>query len=332
MNVLSCMAAKVPGVMVGTAPGASYWLLRTEDANSEYLIEEHNWASGAEFADSAGADLINSSLGYTTFDDKSTNHKYADLDGKTAPATKAAAIAAKKGLIICNAAGNEGDGDWRYIGAPADAEGILTVGGVDPEGIAAAFSSLGPASDGRLKPNVAAQATETIVASVSGNFYPSQGTSFASPILCGMVACLLQANPGRLPADVIKAIELSGNKYHNPDSVLGYGIPDFIRANRFLGGDKDFDYGKDQVEATPAETFGDSIMLTVYLAKEQKVEIKIKNGSGKEVFMGTYSGNTGFNKFHRIQLKNLGELAAGKYQLEVHINGKKRFAYNVKKK
>ncbi|HYG14820.1 MAG TPA: S8 family serine peptidase [Bacteroidia bacterium] len=331
MNVLSCMAAKTPGIMVGTAPGASYWLLRTEDANSEYPIEEHNWATGAEFADSAGADLINSSLGYTTFDDKSMNHKYSDLDGKTSPATKAATIAAKRGLIICNAAGNEGDGEWRYIGAPADAEGIITVGGVDPTGAVASFSSLGPASDGRLKPNVAAQATEAIVASVSGNFYPSQGTSFATPILCGMVACLLQANPDKSPAEIIKAIEMSGNQYHHPDSVLGYGIPDFIKANRFLGGDKAFDYDKDQIESAPDEAMGDSLMLTVYLVKAQKVEVTLKNGSGKEVKSGVYPGNTSFNNFYRIQLEGLDKLGAGQYQLEVYINGKKKYTYNVKK-
>lgn len=331
MNVLSCMAAKTPGVMVGTAPGASYWLLRTEDANTEYPIEEHNWATGAEFADSAGADLINSSLGYTTFDEKLMNHKYSDLDGKTSPATKAAAIAAKKGLIVCNAAGNEGDGDWKYIGAPADADGIITVGGVDPDGAPASFSSFGPSADGRLKPNVAALAVEAIVASVSGNFYPSQGTSFATPILCGMVACLLEANPGKSPAEVIKAIEMSGSKYHKPDSVLGYGIPDFVKANRFLGGDKTFDYGKDQIESTPAETIGDSVMLTVYLAKEQKVEVKLKNGSDKEIKSAIYPASTAFNNFYRIQLENLGKLKAGQYDLEIYINGKKKYIYNLKK-
>ncbi|MFI5219677.1 MAG: S8 family serine peptidase, partial [Bacteroidia bacterium] len=152
--VLSIIGGNWPGNIVGTAPHAKFWLLRSEDAATEYLIEEYNWAEAAEFADSVGADVINSSLGYTEFDDPAHNHTYNDMDGNTAPSTRAADFAAKKGMIVCNSAGNSGNDPWNFIGAPADADSILAIGAVDDLENYASFSSNGPTSDGRVKPDV----------------------------------------------------------------------------------------------------------------------------------------------------------------------------------
>ena len=155
--VLSTMGANWPGQMVGTAPKADYWLIRTEDGDSECLIEELNWVSGAEFADSLGADVINSSLGYTTFDDPTLDHSYEDMDGNTTPVTIGADMAVSKGMIVVNSAGNSGGSFWQYIGAPADGDSVFSIGAVDGLGNYAYFSSTGPTYDGRMKPNVVAQ-------------------------------------------------------------------------------------------------------------------------------------------------------------------------------
>lgn len=168
-NVLSTMAGYSEGQLIGTAYKADYLLLRTEDASTEKLIEEANWLIAAEFADSAGADLINSSLGYTTFDDPKTDHRYKDLDGNTTIITKAADLAAAKGIVVVNSAGNDGSNSWKYISAPADADSILAVGAVDASGNYAAFSSIGPSYDGRVKPDVAAQGQNAIIGYPNGN-------------------------------------------------------------------------------------------------------------------------------------------------------------------
>ncbi len=234
--VLSTMGAYLPGQMVGTAPKASYFLLRTEDGATENLIEELNWASGAEFADSAGADVINSSLIYTTFDNPALNHTYQDMDGNTTPITIAADIAASKGIVVCNAAGNSGNSaTWPYIGAPADGDSVFTAGAVTSSGSYASFSSKGPTSDGRLKPNVVAQGSGTTVISPwSGSVTTGSGTSFASPITAGMVTSLWQAHPEKTNMEIMYAVEQSASQYSNPDTLRGFGIPDYFNANKIL--------------------------------------------------------------------------------------------------
>ncbi len=244
--VLSCMGGNFPGQLIGTAPRASYWLLRSEDGGSEYIIEEYNWVSAAEFADSAGVDVINSSLGYTTFNDPSQDHTYADMNGDTAPATIGADMAAKKGMLVVNSLGNEGSSSWYYLSAPSDGDSVLGIGAVDGSGIYAGFSSHGPSYDGRVKPDVVAQGSGVyIVDPYSGGFTYGGGTSFSSPILAGMATCLWQANPSLSNMQIADAIRQSGSKYLSPDDMLGHGIPDFIEANSILTiiggpGDKDF--------------------------------------------------------------------------------------------
>ncbi len=234
MCVLSCMAGNQPSVLLGTAPDASYYLFRTEDAPTEYLIEEDNWVAAAELADSLGVDVINSSLGYSQFDDPMMNHFYSELNGSKTRITQGANLAFQKGILVFTSAGNEGDNAWRHILAPSDGENVIGVAAVDKKGIRASFSSVGPAYGGAIKPNVAAMGSLTYLITSAGVPGYSSGTSFSSPVLAGMGACLLQANPYSDVKLVKKAIEQSANRYTYPDSLTGYGIPDFDKADKYL--------------------------------------------------------------------------------------------------
>jgi len=222
MQVLSCIASNREGVMIGSAPGANYLLFRTEDANVEMPYEEAYWIRAAEQADALGVDVITSSLGYNTFDDERYNHKISDLDGKTTLISRAAEIAAKRGILVVSSAGNEGDNSWKKLTVPADSEHVIAVGAVDKDGDVAGFSSRGPAADGRIKPDVAALGKRTAVASASGYIVKSNGTSYSAPIMAGALATAMQYN-GMTAAEVRNTL-LSGTL---PDTITGYGIPDF---------------------------------------------------------------------------------------------------------
>lgn len=228
-SVLSCMGASLEGSMIGTAPKASFLLLRSEDASSEYIIEEANWLFAAEYADSVGVDLINSSLGYTTFDDAKTDHTYAQLDGNTTIAARAADWAASVGIICVISAGNDGNSAWKYISTPADADSVLTIGGVDANKLYAKFSSQGIPNDIRIKPDVVAMGQSVAVIAPSGNVSTASGTSFSAPILCGMVAGYWQANPTLTATQVMENVRNSGSQAAKPDKILGYGIPNLFR-------------------------------------------------------------------------------------------------------
>ncbi len=232
--VLSCMAGNSPGNLIGTAPKASYYLLRSEDVFSEKIIEENNWVVAAELADSLGVDIITTSLGYSTFDIASQNHTYADLNGRTSVASIASTMAARKGIFLLNAAGNDGNNPWHYIGIPADADSILTVGSVNGSGIHSGFSSVGPTADGRIKPDVSTMGEGTYVCQPNGMFAAGNGTSFACPVMAGAVACLWQANPGRTNMQVLNAIRTSSSKNGNMDNDYGWGIPDLCLADAIL--------------------------------------------------------------------------------------------------
>jgi subtilisin family serine protease len=229
-NCLSVMASNLPGIMVGTAPAASYWLFRTEEVTTEYPVEEHFWAVGAERADSLGADMISSSLGYTDFDDPSLDHRYAQLDGNTTMVSRAADMAAKKGMIVTNSAGNSGAGAWKYIGAPADGDSVLAVGAVDVNGSIGAFSSFGPSADGQVKPDVASVGVRAFVITPNGVPAQGNGTSYANPNMAGLVACLWQAFPEFGNMEVIDALRRSSSRFANPDDRVGYGIPNLRKA------------------------------------------------------------------------------------------------------
>jgi len=232
--VLSCIASYVPGELVGSAPMTEVYLCQTEDSRSENKIEEDNWVAGVELADSLGCQVLNSSLGYIKFDDSLMTRTYSDLNGQISRASQAATIAASKGMIICNSAGNSGDEPWRHLGCPADARNILTVGAVDVDGDKASFSSFGPTADGRIKPDACAVGYETWLGNTRGKVIRSFGTSFSSPLLAGMVTCLWQAFPDKSNYEIMEAIRQSGSQYAKPDSALGYGIPNFLTAYNIL--------------------------------------------------------------------------------------------------
>ena len=222
MQVLSCLAANKPGVMVGSAPDAGFILFRTEDAAVEMPYEEALWVQAAEQADALGADIIASSLGYTTFDDDRYNHKLSELDGKTILISRAAEIAAQRGILVVSSAGNEGDASWEKLAAPADAAHVIAVAAVDREGEVAGFSSRGPTADGRIKPDVAAMGKRTAIASASGYIVKSNGTSYSAPIMAGALASAMQ-HSGMSAAQLRRT--LFSDKL--PDTLVGYGIPDF---------------------------------------------------------------------------------------------------------
>lgn len=230
MSVLSCMGGNVPGKLIGTATKASYWLIRTEDTGSEFLIEEDNWAAAAEFADSVGVDIINSSLGYSVFDDQRMNHTYADMDGKTTRVTKGANVAASRGILVFSSAGNEGNKLWKYLVAPSDGENVIGVGAVNKDSVPASFTSYGTAFWGMTKPNVSAVGWNAYLQKSDGSFGYLNGTSFSSPVMAGMAACLWQVRPDATAAQIKLAIEGSAHLFDKPNGRLGFGIPDMYRA------------------------------------------------------------------------------------------------------
>lgn len=232
--VLSCMGAYLPNQMIGTAPDATFCLFRTEDARTEYLIECYNWVIGAEAADSIGADIINSSLSYSTFDDSSMDYTYAQMDGQIAISSIGAKMLIERGVPVVVSAGNSNGTSWPWVGSPSDVHEALTIGAVDEDENIASFSSIGPNGAGFQKPDVMAQGVAAAVVYPDNHIYGGSGTSFSSPILCGMTACLLQAFPDKTPAEIKAKIIQSASQYNQPDIYFGYGIPDFLSAYQIL--------------------------------------------------------------------------------------------------
>ncbi len=315
LSVLSTMASYKVGDFVGTAPAANYWLLRSENAATEYINEEDNWARAAEFADSVGVDIINSSLGYTVFDDVNTSHNYSQLDGKTTRITIAADIAASKGMLIVNSAGNSGNDAWLHIGAPADADSVLTIGATDSLGVYASFSSIGPSADGRIKPNVTAMGERAQIVSSGGTVAPSNGTSFSAPIVCGMAACLWQAHPESSAMQIFKAIEQSASQFDSPDDKKGFGIPDFLRAHEILAQSKLTGSETDSIINVYPNPFIEGVTLEFYSTVEQNIKVSIFKLNGKRVeeeshVVYPHANNT-------IHLDHVKKLGAGIYNITI---------------
>jgi len=283
-NVLSDIAGYLDGQFIGTAPDASFYLFVTEDVENEVPLEESLWVEAAERADSLGVDVINTSLGYTTFDASKYNYSYSDMDGKTTFITRGAEIGASRGMILVNAAGNEGNTFWKYIGAPADATSVFTVGAVNATGTIASFSSYGPTADNRIKPDVLAQGQNPyIISSSSGNpINSSSGTSFSSPIMAGVIACFWQAFPNKTGAEIRQIIRESADKFATPHEQYGYGIPNFETAyNTTVLSLNTFDaFSGVKIFPNPVDN---NFSLQLSNANLSEFEIKIVNVLGKEV-------------------------------------------------
>jgi len=229
-KVLACMAANLLGLMVGTAPKASYLLIKSEDGRSEYPIEEDYWTAAVEYADSVGVDVVSSSLGYFNFDEDEMNYSVEDLDGKTSFISRAAQLASQKGMLMIVSAGNEGNSRWEKITFPSDAEDILTVGAITGNKNKSTFSSVGFTADYRVKPDVVALGTGSTVIDAFGNIRYGNGTSFSTPIVAGLSICLWQALPWLSNQELIHLLQSTSSQHKKPDAELGYGIPDVYKA------------------------------------------------------------------------------------------------------
>lgn len=234
MMVLSCIAANDPHSLVGTAPEASFYLIQSEDGETEQLIEEDNWCAAVEYADSLGCDMITSSLGYYQFDHPYMAHRYYEQDGRTALNSRSASLMASRGILMLNSAGNAADEPWKKMGFPADGRDILAVGAVTATRRNANFSSVGNTADGRIKPDVMAMGQASAVYDIDGTVTRTNGTSFSCPTMCGAVACLIQAFPRKHPVEIIRAVQQSGDNAEHPDNIYGYGIPNLPKALKLL--------------------------------------------------------------------------------------------------
>lgn len=309
--VLSCMAANLPGEMIGTAPEADYWLLRSEEGPLENVIEEYNWVSAAEFADSVGADVINSSLSYFGFDMPEWNYDPEDMDGNTAISTIGADIAASKGMIICNSAGNSGT----LVGAPADGDSVFTVGSVTLDGDRSGFSSIGPTADGRIKPNIMACGQgATIAVGTDWISDGGSGTSFSSPIMAGMVTCLWQSHPEMTAMEVQESIMESGSTADDPDNFYGWGIPDFAGADSILTSINPPIVSNTFVTVGP-NPFNNQLNIDVDIDSAETIRIELVDISGNILVNRYYDISKSSKKI--IITNGIKSLSSGVYFLKV---------------
>ncbi len=304
-RVFSIMGTELDGRLVGSAPKASYALLRSEDEGSETKVEEDNWIFAAEFADSLGADVINSSLGYTTFD-SGNNYTPADMDGRTAIVTLGAVMAHRTGMVVVSSAGNTGTSNWRVVSAPADADSILAVGAVDSMELVGGFSGRGPSADGRVKPDVMAQGVLTAHLGQYGLVSRGNGTSFSSPVIAGFAACFWEANPGASNYEIMNWIRQSSDRYDRPNEDYGYGIPDFSMAMALSGA---MELSEDIIYPNPTDG-----LLRLRIDAPEGAEFQVVDLMGRTVHSGTLT----FPMNGSIELP--ATLSNGTYLLEIERN------------
>ncbi len=311
-NCLSILSANWPGKMVGTAPAASYYLVRTENAVSEYPIEEHNWVVGAEFADSSGADMISSSLGYTEFDEPAFNHSYSDFYKNTTMASKGATAAAKKGMIVMNSAGNEGNSSWKYLGFPSDGDSVCAVGAVNNAGIIASFSSYG--YPGKVKPNIVSVGAGTVIAGSNNQPVTGNGTSYSNPNVAGLIACLWQAFPTFNNMQILDAVYKSSDMYTMPTDRYGYGLPNFKTAYRLLKRQLNLaTYGTNWLVANP-NPFSSIINGTFVAQANGNARVELINPIGQVIFIKPFF--TEIEEVYNFSFDALNALPGGTYQVK----------------
>ena len=317
MQCLSILAANLPGAFVGTAPASSYYLFRTEDVASEFPVEEQNWLAAAEKADSIGVQMISSSLGYNTFDDASFNYTYADMNGKKTMITRGATMASNKWMIVMNSAGNSGTSAWKFLIAPADAVDVLAVGAVNSLKQIAPFSSYGPSSDNRVKPDIASVGWNTFLINTNGNVAQANGTSFSNPNIAGLVACLWEAFPEFSNKEIIAAVRRSGDRYSNPDTRTGYGIPNMRLAYEMLEKEKTTRKAKAILKTDRLKLYPNPItdqFTIVYNGKTNgKLSLQLLSMEGKSIRNLSY--DVVENEYYFFNVTGLGSLASGQYIL-----------------
>jgi serine protease AprX len=315
-DCFSIIAADMPGTLIGTAPAANYWLFKTEDITSETPVEEQNWVAAAEFADSAGVDLITTSLGYDYFDDSTYDLKYPERNGHTALISRAANLAVAKGMIVTASAGNSGFqvSEIKYVICPADGDSVYAVGSVDSNGIIAGSSSWGPNSSGQVKPDGVSVGSGTFIIAPDGTLSSGSGTSFSNPNLAGLITCLWQAFPEFGSHDILSAVRSSSDKYKIPDDRYGYGIPDFEKAYHILLNKKlaalNQLVGEDWIRIFPVP-FHETFSIFLRPSVTGMASIELLDVSGKIIRTETISVETG--QLQIVDLTFSQSLATGAY-------------------
>ena len=305
-STLSVIAGFDEGELVGPAFGASYALAKTEDIRSETPIEEDYWIAGLEWADSLGADVVSSSLGYTRFAGD-TGYAYEDLDGNTARTTVAADLAVAKGMVVVTAAGNERDKPWHYIVTPADGDSVLAVGAVDMGGNPAPFSSVGPTADGRIKPDLVAPGVGVWSADARSSYSYKDGTSFSTPLVAGAVTLLLQVDPTLTPMEIRDRLCSAGSQASSPDNLVGWGIPNVLKASGLIA-------PLNRLRCYP-NPFREVVNIAYCLSEDSSVRIQIFTVSGE-----------------LVREMNLGPKGAGDYSsplMAAHWDGKNQSGKRV---
>ena len=317
MMVLSHMAGIIPDSLYGTATQANYFLFQTEDVFQEVRLEEDTWIQAAEMADSIGVDVINSSLGYSLFDFESMSYLPADMNGQTTRISQAANICALKGTLVVNSAGNSGASVWHAITAPSDAENVLSIGAVDANEIHASFSGYRPPNGPFVKPNVVAMGKQTVYAAYDSTIARGNGTSFSSPIIAGLAACLIQAFPHVSNLKIKDVIERSASLFETPNDSMGYGVPDFWKAFLMLSQEQNGFNENENILVYPQPSAG--IFEVRIKSNVVAPKVYLFNAAGASIRNIRPYFNQLENEWCRIEV-DLSNQAAGTYYLMVHEN------------
>jgi len=275
--VLSALAGSMPGQLMGPAFDATFLLAKTEEVDNDDHVEEDRWVAALEWMEARGVDVVSSSLCFYQ------GYDMSDLDGDSAPASVAADHAACLGVLVCNAAGNRRE-DLGHVGVPADGDRVIAVGGVDEDGDVTDFSAPGPTSDDRIKPDIAARAVDVPVADADGDYCLAWGTSLSTPLVAGLAALLVQADPDATPCQLGWALKLSADHAGDPNNDVGWGVPDGALALAILEG------GIPPEGATPfrlfpasPNPFRESTTLRFALDRKMHVTLVIYDVRGRRV-------------------------------------------------
>lgn len=322
-QVFSVIAAFQEGSFTGGAYEANYQLYVTEDASSEYRIEEYNWLFAAERADSAGVDVINSSLGYYDFDDATMNYPKSAMDGNTTVVTRAAQLAADRGIIVVCSAGNEGANAWQIITAPADARDVLAIANVNSSGLRAGSSSIGPSADERIKPDVAAMGVNTTVIKPDGSIGTASGTSLSSPLITSLVAGIWQRYPELTNIEIMDAIRKSSSQASTPDNLLGFGIPNFRAVVNYLESSPQ----ENAFDVYPNPILTDTVTIVPFDPNQvTNCRIEIISSQGQVI----YDADVSFSWLNRSYTASLAQAAAGIYFMRIWW-GENRYTFKLLK-
>ncbi|PRY87215.1 S8 family serine peptidase [Mongoliibacter ruber] len=317
-NVLSLIASNDPESLLAGAPESNYILCITEEVPTEFRIEEYNWVKAAEYSDSLGVDIINSSLGYWDFDDPEMDYSFEDMDGETALITKGANIASDKGILVVTSVGNYGSRGASSLTAPADAKGIIAVGSVNGDLERSAFSSQGPTADGRVKPELTTNGNQVWLIRSNGNLGRATGTSFSAPQIAALAAGLWQAKPDWNKEKMLNALLESADNFESPDNDFGYGIPNFTKA--YLGEilNIPLEEKEEDWKVFPNPISGNS--LFIYFGNNQQGEFSLFDMQGKVLSQLKVKRNSPKEPF----LIDLPVLSNGMYIVEMQAGNQVR--------